>query len=109
MAAWLKLPEVRTFLRMQTDPTEDTVIDTARQAAIDYGMSKYAGRYDVDSVDVPGQRTRGLFDSFGPPVPPSGFHRRDDFVGGHGRHTRGPRGPGHRRRCTPYTAPLVFG
>jgi hypothetical protein len=53
MAAWPKLPELRTFLRLQVDPTEDTVLDTCRLAAIDYGVSKYAGQYDADSVDVP--------------------------------------------------------
>jgi hypothetical protein len=53
VAAWPKLPEVRTFLRMQPDPTEDTVIDVARSAAIDYGISKYGGRFDIDSTDVP--------------------------------------------------------
>lgn len=53
MAVWPKLPEVRTFVRMQVDAVDDGVLDTCRLAAIDYGITKYAGRYDVDSVDVP--------------------------------------------------------
>jgi hypothetical protein len=37
MAYWPKLPEVRSLLRLQPDPTEDAVIGTALAAAIDYG------------------------------------------------------------------------
>lgn len=37
MTDWPKLPELRTFLRLQVDATEDTVIDAARAAAVDYG------------------------------------------------------------------------
>lgn len=40
MAAWPKLPEVRTLLRLQPDATEDGVIATALAAAIDYGMRR---------------------------------------------------------------------
>lgn len=53
MAAWPNLKEVRTFLRAQPDPDQDGVIQTALAAAIDYGIGKYAGRYDADAVDLP--------------------------------------------------------
>jgi len=53
MAAWPNLAEVRTLLRLQPDPTEDQVIQTALAAAIDYGISKYGGKYPPDNTDVP--------------------------------------------------------
>jgi hypothetical protein len=37
MAYWPKLPEVRSFLRLQPDPVEDGIIGTALAAAVDYG------------------------------------------------------------------------
>lgn len=53
MAAWPTLKEVRTFLRMQPDPNEDGVIQTALAAAIDYGIGKYNQAYPADSIEVP--------------------------------------------------------
>jgi len=63
MAAWPTLPEVRTLLRLQPDATEDSVIRTALDAAIDYGISRYwkvddgsgtlVDRYPVDTTDLP--------------------------------------------------------
>ena len=38
MGSWPALKEVRTFLRMQPDATEDTVIATATAAAVDFGI-----------------------------------------------------------------------
>jgi hypothetical protein len=63
--AWPDLPTVRAFLRLQPDPKEDAIIDAARVAAIEYGVSKYGkvddgtgtgtmvDRYPVDSTTVP--------------------------------------------------------
>jgi hypothetical protein len=54
VASWPKLPEIRTFLRMQPDATEDTVIDTARLAAIDYGQQILGvALYPVDTDALP--------------------------------------------------------
>jgi hypothetical protein len=53
MATWPALKEVRSFLRLQPDDTEDLVIDTARMAAVDYGIRRLNYLYPVDSVDVP--------------------------------------------------------
>lgn len=41
---WPKLADVRTVLRLQPDPTEDAVIDSARLAAVDYGVNKLTKR-----------------------------------------------------------------
>jgi hypothetical protein len=38
MAAWPTLSEVRGLLRLQPDATEDTYVQTALAAAIDYGQ-----------------------------------------------------------------------
>jgi hypothetical protein len=43
-AGWPKLADVRTVLRLQPDPTEDAVIDSARLAAIDYGVKRTSRR-----------------------------------------------------------------
>jgi hypothetical protein len=40
MAAWPTLKEVRSFLRLQPDPTEDAVIQTALSAAVEYGVGR---------------------------------------------------------------------
>lgn len=40
MAAWPTLKEVRSLLRMQPDPNEDALIDSARLAAIGYGIGR---------------------------------------------------------------------
>ena len=54
MASWPALKEVRTFLRMQPDPTEDTVIDTARAAAVDFGMRILGpDTYPADTDQLP--------------------------------------------------------
>jgi hypothetical protein len=50
MAVWPTLKEVRTLLRMQPDPTEDGVIQTALSAAIDYGQRR-TGSHLVDNGD----------------------------------------------------------
>lgn len=46
MAAWPKLPEVRTFLRLQPNDVDDLVIDTARLAAIDFGNRRTNYKWD---------------------------------------------------------------
>jgi hypothetical protein len=43
MAAWPTLKEVRSLLRLQPDPTEDGVIQTALAAAIDFGVRRMGG------------------------------------------------------------------
>jgi hypothetical protein len=53
MAAWPKLPEVRTFLRLAVDTDSDAVLTTALAAAIDYGVSRYNGTLDANSTAVP--------------------------------------------------------
>jgi len=40
MAAWPSLKEVRALLRLQPDPTEDGIIQTALAAAVDFGMRR---------------------------------------------------------------------
>lgn len=47
---WPSLKEVRALLRLQPDPTEDSVIQTALSAAIDYGMRRF-GQVWVDNGD----------------------------------------------------------
>jgi len=67
MAAWPKLSEVRTLLRLQPDPTEDGVIQTALAAAVDYGIRRMGNTtvtnpdgstttgptYPADTTDLP--------------------------------------------------------
>lgn len=53
MASWPKLADVRAWLRLQPDPSEDAVIDMARTAAIDYGYHKTGEQWEPDSSDVP--------------------------------------------------------
>jgi hypothetical protein len=50
MAVWPTLKEVRTLLRLQPDPTEDGVIQTALSAAISYGMGRMGSQL-VDNGD----------------------------------------------------------
>ena len=45
-AAWPKLADVRTYLRLQPDPTEDGVIGQALAAAVDYGNRRTNYLYD---------------------------------------------------------------
>lgn len=45
MAAWPTLKEVRTLLRLQPDPVEDGVIQTALSAAVDYGVGRMGNTY----------------------------------------------------------------
>ena len=54
-AAWPKLADVRSWLRMQPDATEDAVIDSCRVAAIDYAITELPGYSwsSVDALDVP--------------------------------------------------------
>jgi hypothetical protein len=42
---WPTLKEVRTLLRLQPDPTEDGVIQTALNAAIEYGVGRMGNTY----------------------------------------------------------------
>ena len=49
MAAWPALKEVRAWLRMQPDPTEDAVIATALAAAVAYGVKRMG--FEVTVVD----------------------------------------------------------
>lgn len=68
MAAWPTLKEVRTFLRLQPDPDQDGIIQTALAAATDYGIGRmgftitydpdtgaatYTPRYAADATDLP--------------------------------------------------------
>jgi hypothetical protein len=68
VAAWPTLKEVRTLLRLQPDPVEDAVIQTAMAAAIDYGIRRLGSvttidpssgsmvvtpKYPVDTQDLP--------------------------------------------------------
>ena len=48
---WPSLKEVRSLLRLQPDPTEDAVIQTALSAAVDFGMRRfgYVWVYDQDT------------------------------------------------------------
>jgi hypothetical protein len=48
MSAWPKLPEVRSLLRLQPDPTEDAVITTALAAAVDFGVRRLGGETFVN-------------------------------------------------------------
>jgi hypothetical protein len=50
MSQWPKLAEVRTLLRMQPDPTEDSVIQTALAAAVDYGVRRMGSQL-IDNGD----------------------------------------------------------
>ena len=45
MTTWPNLAEVRKLLRMQPDPNEDAVIQTALAAAVDFGMHYLGGSY----------------------------------------------------------------
>jgi len=51
MANWPTLPEVRTFLRLQPNPSDDTVIQTALAAAIDYGNRRLNYQYPIPPYD----------------------------------------------------------
>ena len=53
MATWPTLPQVRAWLRLQPNDADDTVIDAARVAAIDYGIGRTGGRWATDATDVP--------------------------------------------------------
>lgn len=53
MATWPKLADVRTWLRKQPDPAEDSVIDAARVAAVDYGILRTGNQWAIDADDVP--------------------------------------------------------
>jgi hypothetical protein len=60
MAGWPELADVRTELRLVSDPSEDQVIEWARKAAIDWGESVTNRRFHTidevtgdDVLDVP--------------------------------------------------------
>ena len=53
MAAWPTLKEIRTLLRLQPDPDQDSLIDSARAAAVDYGIRRLNYKYPVDATDLP--------------------------------------------------------
>jgi hypothetical protein len=50
---WPTLSDVRSWLRLQPDPTEDAVIDMARTAAVDYGINRTGQLWPVDAANVP--------------------------------------------------------
>jgi len=53
---WPTLDEVRTFLRLQSDPVEDAVVQGALDAAIDYGNRRTNYVYDPGAatpIDAP--------------------------------------------------------
>jgi hypothetical protein len=50
MSSWPTLKEVRTLLRLQPDPVEDGVIQTALSAAVNYGVGRM-GSTRVDNGD----------------------------------------------------------
>ncbi len=50
MAAWPTLKEVRSVLRLQPDPTEDGIIQTALAAAIGHGVGRMGSTW-VDNGD----------------------------------------------------------
>ncbi|HEY2300791.1 MAG TPA: head-tail connector protein [Acidimicrobiales bacterium] len=50
MAVWPTLKEVRTLLRLQPNPDEDGVIQTALAAAVDYGIRRMGSQL-VDNGD----------------------------------------------------------
>jgi hypothetical protein len=56
MSAWPTLAEVQTFLRLQPDPIEDGVVQTALDAAINYGVGRMGSTY-VDNGDGTCTRT----------------------------------------------------
>jgi hypothetical protein len=56
MSSWPNLAEVRKMLRLAPDPTEDSVIQTALAAAVDFGMRRLSGPITWD-VDADGNRT----------------------------------------------------
>ena len=73
MSAWPNLAEVRKLLRLQPDPNEDSLIQTALAAAVDYGMRRLGGvnvlpirrgdplwtwTYPADTVTCPTPPTR---------------------------------------------------
>jgi Phage gp6-like head-tail connector protein len=47
---WPTLDELRAFLRMQPDPTEDPVMQDALDTAVDYGNRRTNYRYDDPSI-----------------------------------------------------------
>jgi Phage gp6-like head-tail connector protein len=53
MANWPTLPEIRTFLRLQPNAPDDSVIGTALAAAIDYGIRRLNYQYPADNSNVP--------------------------------------------------------
>jgi hypothetical protein len=48
---WPSLPDVRSWLRLQPDPTQDAVIDDCRNAAIDYAVQRFTVRSYVTNPD----------------------------------------------------------
>jgi hypothetical protein len=61
MATWPTLKEVRAKLRLQPDPVEDGFIQTALDAAIDYGNRRTNYRWDPNAA--PSQWETGLPDA----------------------------------------------
>jgi hypothetical protein len=51
MAYWPTLKEVRSLLRLQPDPVEDAVIQTALSAAVDYANRRLNYKYPVPPFD----------------------------------------------------------
>ena len=76
MASWPTLSEVRTFLRLEPEPTQDGVLRTALDAAIAYGISKYGGLYDTASTTVPNDGHEACL------IHASRLYRRRDSIDG---------------------------
>jgi Phage gp6-like head-tail connector protein len=53
VTAWPTLKEVRTLLRLQPDPTEDGVIQTALAAAVNFGVRRMDDQYPPDTDTLP--------------------------------------------------------
>jgi len=48
---WPSIPDVRSWLRLQPDATQDAVIDDCRKAAIDYAVQRFTVRTYVTNPD----------------------------------------------------------
>ena len=107
-AAWPKLADVRSWLRMQPDPTEDGIIDTCRVAAINYGIVRTGNQWAIDAVDVPDEVVQAaVMDSA------HLYRRRDSLDGtiawGEMGAIRVGRSDPDVERAYDHYAPMVFG
>jgi hypothetical protein len=51
MANWPTMPEVRTYLRLQPDATQDGIITTSLAAAVDYANRRLNYKYPIPPAD----------------------------------------------------------